>query len=210
MKNTEKLIKVYDEGKNLLGSGHLLSLGSGVIRIKGRNLPIINSKTKVIIEVYNELSGIIPYLCEVSIASENQLNAKIIRQDAVVERRKSLKVKTDVSVYVDSLVRNDEDISKDVPNMKINILNLSIGGMLISCNYDLMINDKISFNFPYTNHQFVFLKAKIIRIDKIFDKITNQFSSLNYGCVFDKMDRNNEALITRFLFDRQIMLYKNR
>lgn len=210
MESPEKFIKIYDTDNELIGSGHLLSMSSSMIKIKGDDLPILQSKTNITVAIFSEFSGISPYYCEVSLASRNQLNALIIRKEPMIERRKSLKVRTDLSFYIESLIRNDEDITKDVPNMKINMLNLSIGGMLISSNYELMMNDVIRFSFQYANYQIILLEAKIIRIDKILDKDNSQLFSLNYGCVFSKMPNYDESVITKYLYDRQLQLYKNR
>ena len=210
METTEKTVKIYDANKKLLGIGLLLSLNKGIIKVKGYDLPVINSTTEIYIEVYNEFSGIIPYFCSVSIASSNQLNANILRVEPTIERRNSLKVKTDLSFYIDSLERDEEDISKDFPNMKINILNLSIGGMLISSNYELKINDIITFKFQYLNFQIILLRAKVIRIDKIYDYKTKELTAFNYGCAFKNLRNNDENIITKYLFDRQLKLYKNR
>ncbi|MGD9568605.1 MAG: PilZ domain-containing protein [Sedimentibacter sp.] len=210
MKITEKTVKIYDLDRNLLGIGLLLSMGSGMLKVKGHNLPIINSKTKIYVEIYDGFHGIRPFSCEVSLASENQLNVRIINTESIMERRKSLKVQTDLSLYIESLHRLDEDITKNVPSMKINILNLSIGGMLISSNYDLLINDIITFDFQYLDYQVIRIKAKVIRIDKILDSNTKEISALNYGCVFEKMAHYNEAVITKYLYNRQLQLYKSK
>lgn len=210
MENTEKLIKIYDKENNLIGCGHLLSMNSNLIKVKGDDLPVLDSKTNVIIEIFTDFNGISPYFCEVSLATVNQLNAMIIRKEQLIERRRSLKIRTDLSFYIESLYRNDEDITNDFPNMKINLLNLSIGGMLISSNYDLNVNDVVKFYFQYDNYQIILLKAKVIRIDKIIDHITKEISAVNYGCTFDKLPSYNEAVITKYLYDRQLKLYKDR
>lgn len=210
MNYIEKPVKIYDVDKNYLGRGHLLNMASGIIKIKGRNLPILKSGTQIFIEIYNEFVGVSPYYCKVSIASANQLNALIKKTEPIIERRQSLKVRTDLSFYAEAFYRDDEDISEDFPNMKINMLNLSIGGMLISCNYNLDINDIIVFNFQYEDSKIILLKAKIIRIDKIIDNLTNELSSFNYGCMFDKMSPYDEAIIVKYLYHRQLQLYKTK
>lgn len=210
MEITEKTVKIFDVNKKLLGIGQLLSLNSGMIKVKGSNLPVLSSNTEIYIEIYNEFSGIMPYFCAVTIASPSQFNARIMRAEPVMERRSSLKVKTDLSFYVERLERNDEDITDDFPNMKINMLNLSIGGMLISSNYDLRINDIITFKFQYLKYQIVLIKAKVLRLDRIYDKKTNELTAINYGCIFKKMRGFDEAVITKYLYDRQLKLYKNR
>ncbi len=210
MENTDKLVKIYDRGYKLLGSGYLLGMSISTIKIKGKNLPILDSNAEIIVEIYGELSGIMPYVCRVSLASRNQLNATILKSEQMVERRSSLKMRTDLYFHVDHIVRNGEDISKNVPSLKINVLNLSIGGMLISSNYELMKDDILSFCFQCSKDQIVPLKATVIRIDKIYDTHTKELSSINYGCKFEKMPHYDEAIIARYLYDRQLQLYKNR
>lgn len=210
MDNLGLLVKIYNTNKELLGSGHLLNITSAAIKIKGDDLPIINSGTEVYIEIYDELVGISPYFCEIGVASRNQLNVHIISKENIIERRNSLKVRTDLSFYIDQFFRNEEDITKEVPNMKINLLNLSIGGMLISSNYDLLINDEITFYFQYAKYQLILLNAKVIRIDEKQDPDNDEHTIVNYGCCFEKMARYNESVITQYLYDRQLQLYKNR
>ena len=118
MENTEKTVKIFDVNKKLLGIGQLLSLNGGMIKVKGFDMPELNSGTEIHIEIYNEFSGIMPYFCVVTVASSNQLNARIMRAEPVMERRNSLKVKTDLSFYIEHLERNDEDITDDFPDIK--------------------------------------------------------------------------------------------
>lgn len=207
MEDFDKYVKVYSENYNLLCGGLLLSMKNGIIMLKGNNLPIIETKTKVIIEVYGDLSGIAPYLCEISISSPNQLNAKIKRAEPIIERRNALKVRTDLFFEVNSLYRNDINID-DLPKITINILNLSVGGMLISSSYDFMINDIFDFKFKH-NDTTISLTAKIIRIDKKYDKFTKELSGIYYGCSFEKMSNFSESVITKYLYDRQLQLYRN-
>ncbi len=210
MENTEKTVKIFDVNKKLLGIGQLLSLNGGMIKVKGFDMPELNSGTEIHIEIYNEFSGIMPYFCVVTVASSNQLNARIMRAEPVMERRNSLKVKTDLSFYIEHLERNDEDITDDFPDIKINMLNLSIGGMLVSSNYDLRINDIITFKFQYLKYPIVLIKAKVLRLDKVYDKKTRELAAVNYGCIFKKLRGFDEAIITKYLYDRQLKLYKNR
>lgn len=210
MDNSGLLVKVYNSNKELEGTGHLLSLNSDTIKIKGDDLPEIKSGTKVYIEIYNELTGISPYICEIGVASRNQLNAHIKSRENIIERRNSLKVRTDLSFYIETLTRDGEDITKNVPSMKINLLNLSVGGMLISSNYDLLINDEIKFYFQYAKYQLILINAKVIRIDKKHDMDNEDLEIINYGCSFEKMAGYNESVIMQYLYDRQLQLYKNR
>ncbi|HOT22462.1 MAG TPA: PilZ domain-containing protein [Sedimentibacter sp.] len=209
MIDTDKIVKIYDEDSKLIGKGQLLSLNEKIIKVKGTGLPILSRKTNVIIEIYSEFVGISRYCCRIDLASDNQLNAHIVKKKPDIERRNSLKVRTDLSYYVESLYRNDKDITKDFPNMKINLINLSIGGMLISSNYELYINDIITFNFQYKKTA-VLLKAKVIRIDKIYDENQKNLFFYNYGCIFEEMPPNIEMIITRYLYIRQLEMHKDK
>ncbi len=210
MEISDKPVKIYTVDMKLLGIGQLLSLSSGMIMVKGFDLPELDCNDEIYVEIYNEFYGIMPYFCVVSVASSNQLNASIVRIDPIIERRNSLKVKTDVSFYINKLERNDEDITKDYPDMKINLLNLSIGGMLISSNYELNKNDIITFDFQYLEYQVIRIRAKVERIDKIYDIKTKLLTAINYGCIFKKLTDYDESVITKYLYDRQLRLYKNK
>lgn len=206
----DKLVKVFDMYNNHIGKGYLLNIYSDIIMIKGTNLPILNLGDEVIIEVYNEFTDISQYFCTVNIASANQLNALIKNANLSFERRTSLKIRTDLIADVKNICRNDEDVTDEFSNMSIHILNLSIGGMLISSNYELLINDVITFNFYYENNSAILLKAKIIRIDKIYDEDTKQTYIQYYGCMFGNMPRYYEDIITKYLYHRQILMYKEK
>ena len=78
--------------------------------------------------------------------------------------------------------------------------------MLISTNYELYINDVITFSFQYEK-LVVLIKAKVIRIEKTFDNLS---SSKNYGCAFEKMPSHCEDKITKYLYIRQLQLYKDK
>jgi len=209
MIDTDKIVKIYDEDSKLIGKGQLLSLNEKIIKVKGTGLPILSRKTNVIIEIYSEFVGISRYCCQIELASDNQLNAHIVKKKSDIERRNSLKVRTDLSYYIESLYRNDKDITKDFPNMKINLINLSIGGMLISSNYELYINDIIAFYFRCEKTA-VLLKAKVMRIDKIYDDNQKYLSFYNYGCIFEEMPPHIEKIITRYLYIRQLEMHKDK
>ena len=205
----DKSVKIFDMNKKPIGNGCLLSLSSEVIMVKGAELPVLRAGKEIIIEIYNDFSGISQYLCRVNIASVNQLNARIIRKKPDFERRNSLKIRVDLSFCIESIYRNDENVTDDFPNMKINLLNLSMGGMLISSNYELLINDVIDFYFHYENSISILLKAKIVRTDKIYDDNTKQLFIVNYGCKFLQIPDFYEDIITKYLYMRQLQIYKD-
>lgn len=212
MEERTLLVKLFDLNKDYIGKGSLLSINSNTIIVKGNNLPILDSRLEILIEIYDELIGISPYLCKVTVGSKHQLNAEIIKKYPVIERRNALKVRTDLSFYVTQIHRNGDDITDDLPDIKINVLNLSIGGMLISSNIELMIGDIITYYFKYYKYKSIPLEAKIIRIDRLEgeDENVSKSNAKNYGCYFLSMSGSDEAVILQYLFDRQLQLYRNK
>jgi len=54
------------------------------------------------------------------------------------------------------------------------------------------------------------LKAKVMRIDKIYDDNQKYLSFYNYGCIFEEMPPNIEMIITRYLYIRQLEMHKDK
>ena len=211
MKEKVLLVKLFDLNKEILGKGILLSMSKNTIIVKGNNLPVLKTGADVMLNIYDEQIGISPYLCEVSVATKNQITAQIVRRDPIIERRTTLKVRTDLSFYANKLYRDNEDITDNVPIIKLNILNLSIGGMLISCNYNLLVGDILTFYFKYINYKPIHLEAKVIRVDEVEDPdgIEDRVT-YNYGCIFSGITMNEESILLKYLFERQLQLYKNK
>lgn len=211
MKERVLLVKIFDVSKNKIGVGSLLSITKDTIIVKGNSLPVLKSGLEITINVYDERIGISPYLCLVSVATRNQLTATIVRRESIIERRSTIKVRTDLSFYISKIYRNDEDISEEIPPVKINLLNLSIGGMLISSNFDFMLGDTLTFYFRYINLKPIHLEARVIRIDDVNDPDSIQdVISHNYGCIFNGVTMSEESIILKYLFERQLQLYKNK
>lgn len=203
------IIEILDMNKVSLGRGKLLSRNSSTIIIKGSKLPELDSGTDILVNIYDELKGILPFLCKVSVASNQQITANIVKGYPIVERRKALKVKTDLSFNIDNILRNNEEAVEDPSKIRINILNLSIGGMLISSNFNFKINDEFTFYFKYYKTESLHLSSKVIRIDEVADEDNPDNINSNYGCNFQYISNKEEAVICQYLFDRQLQLYKH-
>jgi len=206
MQDLEKVVKIFNEKGNFLCNGLLLNINNRTIMMKGSNLPELETGRKIIVEIY-DLNGISPYLCEVGLSSINQLNALIKKKEPVTERRKTLKVQTHLSFPPSSIYRDDEDVTEHFKDLQIDMLNLSVGGMLISANHELLVGDLIIFHFSHEGNSII-INARVVRIDKKHDIITKERYAVNYGCIFEKMPSNNESVILKYLFDRQLQLYR--
>lgn len=197
------LVKIFDEEKNFLGKGNLDSLTSDRIIIKGNYLPTLPSKSKVFINIYNEIAGIAVYECLVSLAADMQLSAKIIKYHTTIERRKSLKVRTDYKTELKLVMRENKIVETDEP-IQIKILNLSVGGMLFTSSTEFVIGDTVVFNFEYYKNNIVPIEAKIIRIDESSDELSHN----NYGCIFKGLTSIHESVLYQYLYERQLQVHK--
>lgn len=206
MNNSDLIVNIFDLNKNNIGKGRLLSITLNKIIVNGTNLPVLNSGTHIYINIYDEKTIITPYYCVISVASNNQINAQIIRKEQVIERRSSFRMQTDLFFYTDKIYRKNEDITCDIPDAKINILNISVGGMLISSSYQFNINDEITFYFNYFENKPIYLNAKIIRKEEIEYKDNEDKILINYGCVFFNITNYDISIILKYIFERQLQL----
>lgn len=197
------LVKIFDENKNYLGKGTLDKISSNMIVVRGHYLPVLPSKTVIFINIYNELTGISVYECSTNVAADMQLSAKIIKKHPTVERRKALKIRTNFEVDLKLIIRENKIVETNNP-IKISILNLSIGGLLFASSTEFFIGDTIVFTFDYYKDTPIILDAKVVRIDPAEDN----FNYNNYGCVFNELSSNDENIICKYLYERQLQLYK--
>jgi len=197
------LVKIFDEDKNYLGKGSLNKISGNTILIKGNHLPTIPSKKTIFINIYNELTGISVYECSVGIAADMQMSAIIVKQHKTIERRKSLKIRTDYDVELRLIMRENKIIQTTEP-VKIKILNLSIGGLLFTSSTEFILGDTIVFTFDCNKDNPIILDAKIVRIDPSNDESNYN----NYGCMFNDMSSSDENIICKYLYERQLQVYK--
>lgn len=200
--NSSILVKIFDSTKKLLGKGHLDTYTDQKLTIKGNNLPELSKDSIIYINIFDQIRGITALECKVILGAKMQLTAKLINRISVVERRKSLKISTNLYYPVGLIIRNNKTIESDNP-IFINIKNLSIGGMLIESNFNYEKNDNILFTFNYYIDSPINLKAEIIRIGN-----QNNNYSLNYGCIFKNITQGDENVICKYLYERQIQLMK--
>lgn len=210
IKGRTSAVKLLDLENNVIGKGTLLSDDGEGIKIAGKNLPELESGTKVLLEVYDDMVGVMPYKCTISIASYKEVNLIIDETLEPIERRTALKVKTDLTYNANKIFRNDENILDEVGKVRIYIHNLSQGGMLMSANFDFQVGDKLNFYFVHTNSKPILLEAKIIRADKQVDEDNDDLIHSFYGCQFINITSEQQSIIMKYLFERQIQLYREQ
>lgn len=203
MKNKTLLAKIYDIDKKFLGKGSVDRISPNFIRIKGHHLPSLKSHTDIYINIFDELRGISVYRCEVSLAADMQLSARIIRKEKQIERRKSLKIRTNIKTNAQMVLRNSRAVESDFP-IELTILNLSIGGMLFTSKTTFYKDDTVLFVFDYMKKHPFTIEAQVIRIDKAI----NEYEYDNYGCQFKGLNPFEEKIVMKYLYEQQLRTHK--
>jgi PilZ domain. len=158
------LVKIHDVNNNYLGKGYLEKIEDKTMYIKGANLPKLAIGTNITINVFNELEGVTIYECKVQLGAQMQLTANILKENPTVERRASLKVKTDITL-IPSFIRRGDQLLTPSSTVKIKVINLSVGGLGFTSTTEFLVGDVLTIVFNYYRDLPVTLTAKIIRQD---------------------------------------------
>lgn len=195
-------VSFLDNYGNIMHRGTLLSRNNNLLLIKGTDLPILPKGKQVRLTLQHPMQGVKHIDGQVEIATDIQINVLIKNETAFVERRMSLKVPTDIRFSISNMKHRDEEIEFDKP-MNISVLNLSLGGMLISPDrdYEFSLGDSGYFEFnPYPQY-LLSIEFEIVRVDNIGD-----FSV--YGCRFFGMMPGEEDILCKYIYDRQLEMRK--
>ncbi len=89
-------------------------------------------------------------------------------------------------------------------NGKINkargtIIDISAGGVRLSCDVDLEVRDKLFLKFTLNNHTLEQIEAEVVR-----KGITGDRDIKHYGLQFKNLDKNSENHIIKFCLKRQL------
>lgn len=205
MNDKHLLAKVFDVNEIYLGCGTLSSLDDNILTIKGENLPLIPINQTVLIYIYDEFLGVKIHECKINIASEKQINATVIKQFPFIDRRLSLKVRTDIVALLSTVIRENSKIVCHRNKFHIHINNLSIKGMRIDTDHEFKIDDILTTSFGINNTYLFSIQSRIVRCDG-----RDNYNKLNYGCVFYPLPLETENIICRYLFERQLALFKEK
>ena len=195
-------ISFLDNYGNIMHRGTLLSRNNNLLLVKGTNLPILPKGKQIKLTLQHPRQGVKHIEGQVEIATDIQINISIKTETPFIERRMSLKVPTDIRFSINNMRHRDEEIVFEKP-MNISVLNLSLGGMLISPDrdYDFTLGDSGYFTFdPYPQCS-LSIEFEIVRVDNIGDFIV-------YGCRFFEMLPIEEDVLCKYIYDRQLEIHK--
>lgn len=192
---------IYRTDKNFIFPKDLNSTNdsSQLIIVKGKNLPELDANTLIYIIAYLVNGDRVKYLTKVKISTDKQLNAFITDDNSQImqERRRFFKIKTNENGFIILIVRDGEAL-KNNESIKINILDINIGGIFISSNFEFQIGDNFKFRTDLYDERLE-AEAEVLRIQK-----TSDGTVLGYGCKFSSSNSSQEELITRYIYKLQL------
>lgn len=169
--------------------------GQDLVMLKGADFPII-SKGEYINVIFEYITGTrIKYRTAVDLCTEYQINFHVGEGVVLEERRRSFKINVSINGISSFYLRNDEMFSFDPP-INVSFVNLNLGGAYIRCDFDFEVGDRLMLCFLDGK---VELMCDVLRVQKKESGLVD-----GYGCRFVDISHQQEALITRFIFDCQL------
>lgn len=207
MINKDKINKViiYDRnGKLLLTTKSVFFprdffgiKGKELVMLKGSDFPLI-TKDEYIDVVFEYLNGTrIKYTTTVDLCTEYQINFHVGEGIALQERRRYFKVCVQFSGTSPFYIRDEEMCTFDTP-MKVDFVNLNIGGAYLRSSFEFQPEDQVMLNFLDGEME---LLAEILRAQK------NQDTDVvdGYGCRFLNVTSQQEERLARFILECQLI-----
>ncbi len=195
----EKLLKIeiYDEKEHFIGTSKLFTFAKqGLfnksttgITIKANNLTSLKkgASVKMVFEYLNgsRFKGI----CRVDSVSRTEVTIFVGAVEELVERRRSFKVNTKEKA---TLYRS----KKDEKGLDATILNINLGGVLVSCEEALTQGSEWYIN---TLNGELELLMKVLRVQK------NEIGKIiGYGCQFLDISQQDEDTVAKYIFECQV------
>lgn len=190
----------FDFPKNYAGNAH-----EQLLIIKGENLPELAKGTYLSIIISYLTGDRISYPTEVAICTDKQLNVYIgAGEKKLEERRRFFKLATNVLAEVTFFTRDKEMQTLENP-LKVLIKNINIGGVFFRTAYEFEMGDELMMVIQLGNDQLETV-AQILRIHYTEDEGSEGKRVVEgYGCRFLGITHAQEAIISRYIFNYQLM-----
>lgn len=205
MINKDKITKadVYNEKGELMFTTRSITFpkdffklkGLELVSIRGNDLPFFK-KSDVITVIFEYINGTrLKCVSKVDISTQYQLNFHVGEGEVLEERRRSFKVKTQEPTFIYRIERGEEIIDLEIPQ-RATVLNINLGGVLMTCEMELIPGDIVS--------QKVLPEGMDVR-SRILRRQTDRDGNLiGYGCCFLDITAPQEEKIARHLMDCQL------
>lgn len=206
MVNKDKIVRaeIFDMSGRLIVSTKTLEFPKDFFSLRGLDFVVFKSNEimevpkgeKVEAVFYYRNGTRVKYTTKIDLATDFQVNVHLGSEYVVLEeRRRYYKTEANIPGYIKVVFHGDEVICPDPP-VKVNIVNINLGGVFIASPYELSNEDRILLSFL---DGAVEVTAEILRV-----QCDDGGNIAGYGCQFEKLAQSEEEALSRFIFDCQL------
>lgn len=209
--------KVYSMDNELLLFGTIRNIllpdGSGnelrleIIPQHGTKFPIIKYATPLKLHIFNRQNGMIALGSQVYLSDDFVLSVINLETFINFERRAFFRIKANGKGFAKLQVPNKADTDDKI--YEINVVNVSLSGVLIETDGEFNIGDLLEFNDFQINDNM----PPILVISTVQRIISDKNNKTLYGCRFENLDPKTSDLLYSSINElqlKQIQEKKNR
>jgi hypothetical protein len=201
LNENEEYVKVeilFLEVENTISSTNISSNEDRII-IFGEDFPQLPHGSVVDLVGYFE-DGLVFMTGEISLATEYQINLRILKTNDKENRRKFIRVKAHnkiilLKAYSMGRCRKEYSINEVVETRDINL-----GGLGFYSNRRLLLKQKILMDFSFLKPG-LHVEAMILRAEKNLGSLNYRYK---YGCFFINRNSEEERIVCEYVFKMQI------
>lgn len=172
-----------------------------ILIIKGVQLREFEHDERVFVVTTTKAGDRIKYSGLVAVSVSNQLNVKIIKNNAtevLEERRRYFKIKVEEKGRALFMVRDEETVRFDEP-YPIEVLDINIGGIFMKCDgFEFMQDDCVCVDIDLFVDYKLNAMARVLRVQR-----TPEGEIKGYGCEFQGITPAQEDYIGKFIYKIQ-------
>ena len=191
------------KNNDLITMGTLHRIGKKYIDISSsRNeLPSIPYNLLVKIEIYNTQYGFRVLIGRVYLSSPKLARIIDLNEATNDERREYFRISTRDKGVIYNCMRGEdlletEEESNDYNGLKVQLVDISLGGLLFSTHEKFKVNDRFNIVIPAMGDSMLFT-CEIRR------EVERPNGENGYGCEFMEMATKQEDLLYRYILKRQ-------
>ena len=206
MLNKEKIVKaeIFDANGNVVISTDIFEFPKDFFSFSAKEFVVLKGDCKIPANKGDKVEAIfyyrngnrIKYETTLDLATDFQVNIHLGKDYTLLEeRRRFFKTCTNITGKVLMYTR-DEETSEFNPELNVNILNINIGGIFMSADFEFKPGDKFLLSFLDGK---VKPMAQVLRLQPVGDT-----EKVGFGCKFETLTASEEETVSRFIFDCQL------
>ena len=206
MLNKEKIVKaeIFDTKGNVVISTDTLEFPKDFFSFSSKEFVVLKGNCKIPANKGDKVEAIfyyrngnrVKYETVIDLATDFQVNIHLGKDYTLLEeRRGSFKTCTNIAGKILMYTRNQET-EEFSPELNANILNINIGGIFMSADFDFEPGDKFLLSF---------LDGKVKPMTQILRRQpVGDTGKIGFGCKFEALTPSEEETVSRFIFDCQL------